>query len=188
MTTANVNPALLSLHACTRDWFQQAFDAPTGIQSLAWPVIGAGQNALLLAPTGSGKTLAAFLSAIDRLFFPRDTDTAAVDPPSNQPLPSRGVRVLYISPLKALGVDVDRNLRAPLAGLRAFAERHGIPHSVPTVAVRSGDTSQRERTAIVRNPPDVLITTPESLYLMLTSRSEAVLSAVETVIIDEIHA
>lgn len=163
-------------HACTRDWFQQAFDEPTRVQSEAWPVLARGENALLLAPTGSGKTLAAFLASIDRLFF---------SPGSKE---QRGVRVIYISPLKALGVDVDRNLRAPLAGLRAFAERHEVEHDLPTVAVRSGDTTQRERARILRDPPDVLITTPESLFLMLTSRAREILASVETVIIDEIHA
>ncbi|GAB5443516.1 MAG: ATP-dependent helicase [Fuerstiella sp.] len=178
MPVVSSSVALDSFHACTRDWFLQAFDQPTQVQSTAWPEITAGRSTLLLAPTGSGKTLAAFLAAIDRLFFSSlDTEAAAT-----------GVRVLYISPLKALGVDVDRNLRAPLAGLRAFAEREGVPHHVPTVAVRSGDTTQRERQQIVRNPPDILITTPESLYLMLTSKAEAILAGVETIIIDEIHA
>lgn len=104
------------------------------------------------------------------------------------PAPPSGIRVLYISPLKALGVDVDRNLRAPLAGLRAFAERNSIPHTVPKVAIRSGDTPQRERAQILKNPPDILITTPESLYLMLTSKADAVLATVDTIIVDEIHA
>ncbi|MCA9062221.1 MAG: DEAD/DEAH box helicase [Planctomycetaceae bacterium] len=188
--------ALDTFHPCTRDWFRQSFDAPTTIQTLAWPAIGAGHNALLLAPTGSGKTLAAFLAAIDHLFFrstPNDRSSAGekrrtTQTSSKDSAIEAGVRVLYISPLKALGVDVDRNLRAPLAGLRAFATRHGVPHIVPSVAVRSGDTSQRERSAITRQPPEILITTPESLYLMLTSQAESVLTRVETVIIDEIHA
>ena len=174
--------ALECFHASTRDWFSQAFQHPTRVQREAWPTLADGVHALLLAPTGSGKTLAAFLAAIDRLFFDEDDSTA--DHRETPP----GIRVVYVSPLKALGVDVDRNLRAPIAGLRAFAEREEIPHRVPSVAVRSGDTSQRERVRILRNPPDILITTPESLYLMLTSKAQAILSDVETVIIDEIHA
>jgi len=169
-------------HRCTRDWFQQAFERPTRVQTAAWPALASGQHALLLAPTGSGKTLAAFLSSIDRLFF------QAVDVADNVAPTKSGVRVVYISPLKALGGDVDRNLRAPLAGLRAYAERENILHQVPTVAVRSGDTTQRERARILRDPPDILITTPESLYLMLTSRAREILASVETVIVDEIHA
>ncbi len=171
-----------ALHQCTRDWFRQAFPAPTKVQADAWPTLSAGKNALLLAPTGSGKTLAAFLTSIDRLFFEVQNATS-----SDDDTPS-GIRVIYISPLKALGVDVDRNLRAPVAGLRAFAEREQVPHRVPTVAVRSGDTTQRERARILRNPPDILITTPESLYLLLTSRAREILASVETVIVDEIHA
>lgn len=169
-------------HSCTRGWFTQAFQLPTRVQQEAWPVLRDGRHALLLAPTGSGKTLAAFLTAIDRLFF----DEASSG--SGRPASGSGIRVIYISPLKALGVDVDRNLRAPIAGLRAFAERSEVPHHVPSVAVRSGDTTQRERARILRNPPDILITTPESLYLMLTSRARSILTDVETVIIDEIHA
>lgn len=169
-------------HSCTRQWFQQAFDQPTRVQNEAWPPIANRQSTLLLAPTGSGKTLAAFMAAIDRLFF---DNLATSDGASRK---SAGVRVIYISPLKALGVDVDRNLRAPIAGLRAFAERTQVPHHVPSVAVRSGDTTQRERSLIARQPPDILITTPESLYLMLTSKAESILVDAETVIIDEIHA
>lgn len=170
---------LACFHPCTRDWFLQSFEQPTQVQSEAWPKIASGKNTLLLAPTGSGKTLAAFLAAIDRLFF-QDLEDQHVDRP--------GVRVLYISPLKALAVDVDRNLRAPIAGLRAFAERRGQIHQVPCVAVRSGDTSARDRSQIVREPPEILITTPESLYLILTSRAAGILQSVETVIVDEIHA
>lgn len=171
-----VHFSLECFHPCTRDWFAQAFDAPTRIQTEAWPLISSGQSTLLLAPTGSGKTLAAFLAAIDRLFF------------EQRRAELHGVRILYISPLKALGVDVDRNLRGPLAGLRAFAERQQVTHHVPQVAVRSGDTSSKDRAQIIRQPPDVLITTPESLYLMLTSKAESVLTNVDTVIVDEIHA
>ena len=165
-----------SFHNCTREWFLQAFECPTQIQLQAWPHIASGENTLLLAPTGSGKTLAAFLASLDRLFFNSEAQQSA------------GVRVLYISPLKALAVDVDRNLRGPLAGLRAWAERSEVTHQLPTVAVRSGDTPARERAAMLRSPPEILITTPESLYLMLTSSAESILAGVETVIVDEIHA
>ena len=168
-----------AFHACTRDWFRQAFKEPTRVQSTAWPVIADGESALLLAPTGSGKTLAAFLAAIDRLFFAERHD---------RPSAAQSVSVLYVSPLKALAADVDRNLRGPIAALRAFADRHGVAHHLPTVMVRSGDTPQKERAEIARRPPDILITTPESLYLMLTSRAESVLAGVNTVIVDEIHA
>lgn len=179
--TSVAEPASLDcFHSCTREWFLQAFAQPTRIQSEAWPRIAAGKSTLLLAPTGSGKTLAAFLAAIDRLFFSPLSN--------NETVVSSSVRVLYISPLKALGVDVDRNLRAPIAGLRAYAENQEISHHVPQVAVRSGDTSTRDRAKIVRSPPDILITTPESLYLMLTSSADKVLRNVECVIVDEIHA
>ncbi len=151
--------------AAVRGWFEASFEQPTRAQELGWPPIARGEHTLLLAPTGSGKTLAAFLSALDG--FVRD--------PSE-----RGMRVLYVSPLKALNHDIERNLRAPVAGI-------GFDRA-PRIAVRSGDTSQRERAAIRRDPPDILITTPESLYLMLTSRSREALASVETVIVDEIHA
>ena len=159
------NDVLDTFSAPVRDWFQAGFEAPTRAQELGWPPITAGRHTLLLAPTGSGKTLAAFLSALDGLVR---------DPVE------RGTRVLYVSPLKALNHDIERNLRAPLAGI-TFPRR-------PTVAVRSGDTPQRERAAIRRDPPDILITTPESLYLMLTSAAREVLATVDTVIVDEIHA
>jgi ATP-dependent Lhr-like helicase len=167
-------------HPATDRWFTESFGTPTPAQQLAWPPIASGKRTLLLAPTGSGKTLAAFLVAIDRLMFRPPT-------PPTSGKPSRKVKVLYISPLKALGVDVDRNLRAPLAGIRAVAERDGIAHSVPSVGVRSGDTPQAERLRIARDAPDILITTPESLYLLLTSRAREILDQVDTVIIDEIH-
>jgi ATP-dependent Lhr-like helicase len=156
---------LTTFSAPVRDWFERTFEQPTRAQQLGWPSIAAGSHTLLLAPTGSGKTLAAFLSALDGL---------ARDPAG------RGTRVLYVSPLKALNHDIERNLRAPLAGIT-------FPR-LPTVALRSGDTSQRERAAIRRDPPDILITTPESLYLMLTSAARELLRTVETVIVDEIHA
>lgn len=189
--------ALENFHSCTREWFQQSFTEPTRIQREAWPWISQNQSALLLAPTGSGKTLAAFMAAIDRLFFREDLiaesrlraeQARATGRGRKKKTPPGSIRVVYVSPLKALGVDVDRNLRSPIAGLRAFAQRNEVAHHTPTVAVRSGDTSQKERALINKEPPDVLITTPESLYLMLTSQAESVLSGVETVIVDEIHA
>lgn len=174
MSVATEN-ALDHFHECTREWFLEAFEAPTRVQSAAWPAIANGQSTLLLAPTGSGKTLAAFLASLDRIMFGEEP-------------PAKKVRVLYISPLKALGVDVDRNLRAPIAGLRAVAQKTQTEHRVPSVGVRSGDTPPEERRLMARNPPEILITTPESLYLLLTSRASETLEQVETVIIDEIHA
>ncbi len=170
-----MSEALSTLHVATATWFREAFATPTRAQQLAWPAIVAGQSTLLLAPTGSGKTLAAFMVALDRLMF---------GPPPTEP----GPRVLYISPLKALGVDVERNLKAPLTGLTAVARRDGHTFSEPVVGVRSGDTPARERSQLIKHPPDILITTPESLYLMLTSRARETLRCVETVIIDEIHS
>jgi ATP-dependent Lhr-like helicase len=168
--------ALRSFHAPVQAWFSASFAEATAAQEKGWPPIFAGGSTLLFAPTGSGKTLAAFLVAIDRLMF------------SPEPHPSERCRVLYVSPLKALAADVERNLRAPIAGIAAVAEREGVPFRVPTVAVRSGDTPAGERARIGKHPPDILITTPESLYLLLTSSARAVLSSVETVIVDEIHS
>jgi ATP-dependent helicase Lhr and Lhr-like helicase len=159
-----------------RTWFSTTFAEPTTAQSRGWPAIAAGDHTLILAPTGSGKTLTAFLWAIDRL---------AVSP---RPPKDRRLRVLYVSPLRALAVDVDRNLRAPIEGIRLAAERLGVEVHRPEVAVRTGDTPASERERIKRTPPDVLITTPESLYLMLTSQARETLRHVETVIVDEIHA
>lgn len=169
---------LSCFHECTRTWFTESFSEPTQVQRSAWPAIARGQSTLLLAPTGSGKTLAAFLAAIDRLMFGA---SASSDD-------KHKVRVLYISPLKALAVDIDRNLKAPLAGLRAVAQRNALRHRVPRVGVRSGDTSQDERRRMAKTAPEILITTPESLYLLLTSRAAETLNEVETVIVDEIHA
>lgn len=176
-------PAALpdALTPCTREWFTQVFDAPTEVQARAWPPILAGENALLFAPTGSGKTLAAFLAVLDRLMF-------GPPPALGEGETTLPVRVLYLSPLKALGVDVDRNLRAPLAGIAAVARRQGVPLAEPVVAVRTGDTPSRERAQMQKHPPDVLITTPESLYLMLTSKARETLARVETVILDEVHS
>ncbi len=166
----------------TATWFRAAFEAPTAAQALGWEVIASGAHTLLLAPTGSGKTLAAFLWCLDRLVqrppLPRDGKGRPVRP---------GVHTLYISPLKALSYDIERNLRAPLAGLRMAALNHGRSEPEIAVGVRTGDTPARERQLLRRDPPDILITTPESLYLLLTSRACDLLATVETVIVDEIH-
>jgi ATP-dependent helicase Lhr and Lhr-like helicase len=161
----------------TRAWFTGAFHAPTPAQVGAWNAVSAGRHALVVAPTGSGKTLAAFLWALDKL--------AREAPPEDV---KQRCRVLYVSPLKALAVDVERNLRSPLAGIRQAAGRLGLPVPEVRVGVRSGDTPADERRSLARTPPDVLITTPESLFLLLTSRARETLAGVETVIIDEVHA
>ncbi|MCW4465823.1 ATP-dependent helicase [Glutamicibacter sp. MNS18] len=172
--------------APTRKWFSDVFHQPTSAQTGAWDSISAGQHTLVIAPTGSGKTLAAFLWALDSLL--NTSPPTPVLPGLEEPAASQGTRVLYISPLKALGVDVERNLRSPLAGIRATAHELGISQPAVTVGVRSGDTPAAERRLLVKNPPDILITTPESLYLMLTSQARSTLVTVDTVIIDEIHA
>ena len=146
----------------TRAWFEEAFDAPTPAQTLGWPAIASGRDTLIQAPTGSGKTLAAFLYGIDKL----------------NSEPGEGLRLIYVSPLKALNYDIERNLRGPLAGLQSELR----------IGVRTGDTPQKERAAMLRNPPDILITTPESLYLLLTSRARENLKGVRTLILDEVHA
>jgi ATP-dependent helicase Lhr and Lhr-like helicase len=161
----------------TRQWFTGAFAAPTEAQTGAWRAAAAGEHALVVAPTGSGKTLAAFLWALDRL--------ADAGPPAER---TRRCRVLYVSPLKALAVDVQRNLRAPLAGIRQAAHRLGLPEPSITVGMRTGDTPADERRSFARTPPDVLVTTPESLFLLLTSAARESLRGVETVIVDEVHA
>jgi ATP-dependent Lhr-like helicase len=161
----------------TRTWFGAAFAEPTPAQRGAWEAIGAGRHALVVAPTGSGKTLSAFLWSIDRLL--------TTPPPDDK---RHRCRVLYISPLKALGVDVERNLRAPLTGIRHTADRLGAAVPDVTVGVRSGDTPAADRRKLTTSPPDILITTPESLFLMLTSQARDSLRGVETVIIDEVHA
>ncbi len=160
----------------TKAWFESTFPAPTRAQSEGWPAIGAGEHTLVCAPTGSGKTLAAFLWAIDRI---------AVEP---VPDSKRRCRVLYVSPLRALAVDVEKNLKSPTLGIRLAAERLGVEINEPSVGLRTGDTTPRERQALLREPPDILITTPESLYLMLTSQAAETLQHVRTVIVDEIHA
>ncbi len=166
--------ALSHFSAPVRDWFRATFSAPTAAQEGAWESIRNGNNTLIIAPTGSGKTLAAFLWALDALHREHETGTAG------------GTRILYISPLKALGADVERNLRAPLAGITRLSGNETGEPSI-TVGVRSGDTPARERRQLISNPPDILITTPESLYLMLTSAARNTLAGVTTVIVDEIH-
>jgi ATP-dependent helicase Lhr and Lhr-like helicase len=162
----------MTFSEATEAWFDSAFAEPTEAQRRGWAAIGRGEHTLILAPTGSGKTLAAFLSALDRLLTQ----------------PGEGCRVLYVSPLKALGYDVERNLQAPLAGICEQAARLGMNLPQIRVATRTGDTPAEARRKLGRNPPDILITTPESLYLMLTSRAGATLAGVELVIVDEIHA
>ena len=171
----------------TREWFSSVFPRATAVQSAAWEVIDRGEHCLVVAPTGSGKTLAAFLHSIDRLGRrPPRTSPGGSRRAGGTPAP--GVSVLYVSPLKALAVDVERNLRAPLRGIGLAAARMGVAAPEITVAVRSGDTPANERRRIVTHPPDVLITTPESLFLMLSSQAAEVLKGVETVILDEVHA
>ena len=163
-------------HPAVAEWFQSVFTSATTPQRRGWPAIARGESALILAPTGSGKTLAAFLWSLNRLMF--------------EPVPEKmgRCRVLYISPLKALAVDVERNLRAPLAGISNVAAGKGLPFHAPAIAVRTGDTPSAERAKFQRAPADILITTPESLFLLLTSNAQESLRSVETVIIDEIHA
>ncbi|MGW1875497.1 ATP-dependent helicase [Streptomyces sp. NPDC001975] len=169
--------ALDGFSPATRGWFTGAFSAPTAAQAGAWQAIGAGSDVLVVAPTGSGKTLAAFLAALDQL--------ASAPPPAD---PRKRCRVLYVSPLKALAVDVERNLRSPLTGIRQESVRLGLPEPEVRVGIRSGDTPPAERRALSTRPPDILITTPESLFLMLTSATRDALTGIETVILDEVHA
>ena len=166
--------ALSHFSTPVRDWFRATFSAPTAAQEGAWESIRNGNNTLIIAPTGSGKTLAAFLWSLDALHREHEAGTAG------------GTRILYISPLKALGADVERNLRAPLAGITRLSGNNTGEPSI-SVGVRSGDTPARERRQLISNPPDILITTPESLYLMLTSAARNTLAGVTTVIVDEIH-
>jgi ATP-dependent helicase Lhr and Lhr-like helicase len=212
VTTVPADP-LARFSAVTRDWFAGTFAAPTPAQAEAWAAIADGHNTLVIAPTGSGKTLAAFLWAIDNLAqrqygqFGRGgppacggmgappaaqrrggkaSNSALAGVPEDDRLP--GTRVLYVSPLKALAVDVERNLRTPLAGMTRIAERQGLPAPEISVGVRSGDTPPARRRQLIAQPPDVLITTPESLFLMLTSAARQTLTGVQTVIVDEVHA
>src|SRR5271167_1573437 len=169
-------PALDLFHPAVRDWFTAVFPGPTRAQLLGWPAIARGDSTLILAPTGSGKTLAAFLWCINRLMF------------SESPPEEHRCRVLYLSPIKALAVDVERNLQSPLIGIRQSAQRMDATFFEPTVAIRTGDTPLVERARFMRHPSDVLITTPESLYLLLTSNARDALRSIETVVLDEIHA
>src|SRR5438309_1112479 len=172
-----MSKALERFSAATRAWFQDTFAAPTAAQEQGWGAIAESEHTLILAPTGSGKTLAAFLWCLDqRTLQPPPTD------------PKQRCRVLYVSPLKALAHDVERNLKAPLVGIGLAAQRLGLPPPAIDVAIRTGDTSAADRRDINRTPPDILITTPESLYLLLTSRAEEILRSVRWVIVDEIHS
>ncbi len=161
---------LASFTPTVRDWFARSFAGPTPAQEQAWPAIAGGEHVLVSAPTGSGKTLAAFLWGLDRL--------VAEPRPAGAEAGERRTRLVYVSPLKALSYDVEKNLRAPLKGIGGQIE----------VAIRTGDTPQKARQAMLRSPPDVLITTPESLYLILTSRAREMLGDVQWCIVDEIHA
>jgi ATP-dependent Lhr-like helicase len=175
VTTATRSDPLAPFSEPTRTWFGEAFAEPTRAQELGWEAISSGRHALIHAPTGSGKTLAAFLWCLDRLMV--------------EAAPARRtVRVLYVSPLKALTYDVERNLRTPLAGIRRTAENLGLVVPEISVASRTGDTPADARRALVRIPPDILVTTPESLYLLLTSQAREILRGVEHVIVDEVHA
>ncbi|HEX5475193.1 MAG TPA: DEAD/DEAH box helicase [Vicinamibacterales bacterium] len=168
--------ALDLFHAPVGGWFRASFAAPTPPQAQGWPAIARGESTLILAPTGSGKTLAAFLWAVNRVMF------------GEPPPAARRCRVLYVSPLKALAVDVERNLRSPIAGIAHHAAATGLAMHTPTIAVRTGDTPPAERARFLREPADILITTPESLYLLLTSNAREALRSIDTVIVDEIHA
>ncbi|WP_369215106.1 ATP-dependent helicase [Streptomyces flavofungini] len=176
-SASGADGALGGFSPATRGWFTGAFSAPTSAQAGAWQAIAEGSDVLVVAPTGSGKTLAAFLAALDQL--------ASAPPPAD---PKKRCRVLYVSPLKALAVDVERNLRSPLTGIRQESVRLGLPEPEVRVGIRSGDTPAAERRALSTRPPDILITTPESLFLMLTSATRDALTGIETIILDEVHA
>ncbi len=173
---AKADAALALFHPITAKWFRAVFETPTAPQVEGWPAIARGESTLILAPTGTGKTLTAFLWCLDKLMM-RTTQDAG-----------RGCRVVYLSPLKALAADVERNLRSPLVGIANMAKRDGVDVRMPEISVRTGDTSPKERARFKRHPGDILITTPESLYLLLTSEAGEALRSVETVIVDEIHA
>ena len=176
MHRQNAHSTMKVFHPAVREWFSGSFPSPTRAQQLGWPAIAGGNSTLILAPTGSGKTLAAFLWCLNRLMF------TPIPPKTSR------CRVLYISPLKALAVDVERNLRAPLAGIANVARAHGVNVTMPEIAIRTGDTPALERARFLRAPADILITTPESLFLLLTSNARERLATVDTVIVDEIHA
>ena len=179
LASESASPSVSALdifHPAVRDWFAAVFPAPTRPQIAGWPAIARGESTLILAPTGSGKTLAAFLWCIHRIMF------------SPVPTEAQRCRVVYISPIKALAVDVERNLRAPLVGIAQAAERLGADFHQPAISIRTGDTPPAERARFQRHPADILITTPESLYLLLTSNAREALRSIEVVVIDEIHA
>ncbi|WP_285721689.1 MULTISPECIES: ATP-dependent helicase [unclassified Pantoea] len=180
MLKSQSDTVLARFSPATRRWFSAAFTAPTPVQKAAWQAIASGEHALVIAPTGSGKTLAAFLIAIDTLFKVR----------TDQPAPTRETttRILYISPVKALAADVQRNLNLPLAGVYAERQVLNEPEIALNIGMRSGDTPTAERARLLRRPPDILITTPESLFLMLTSKARTTLQGITTVIVDEVHA
>src|SRR6187455_2858766 len=169
---------LSGFHPLVSRWFLESIGEPTSAQRRGWDAIRSGRHTLIAAPTGSGKTLAAFLTAIDELVH----DGCA------SPLPDE-IRVVYVSPLKALSADIHKNLAEPRRGIRHYADQDGFPVPGITAAVRTGDTTQAERAAMLRTPPHILVTTPESLYLLLTAeRSRQLLRTVRTVIVDEVHA
>ena len=187
-------------HPVPAEGVRAVFETVTAPQREGWPAIARGESTLILAPTGTGKTLTAFLWCLDRLMLGGMSRASGREAaPSKAQIPfgndnkknenfSSGCRVVYISPLKALAVDVERNLRSPLQGIANMAQREGVPVHLPEISVRTGDTPQKERARFLRHPGEILITTPESLYLLLTSNASETLRSVETVIIDEIHA
>jgi ATP-dependent helicase Lhr and Lhr-like helicase len=183
---------LTLFHPAVADWFRASFAGPTAAQVQAWPAIARGESTLVFAPTGSGKTLAAFLWCLHRLMFATDHRGSAATnrgPAAGERGKSRArTRVVYVSPLKALAVDVERNLRAPTAGIARAADAGGHAYTMPAIAIRTGDTPASERARLAREPADILITTPESLFLLLTSNPRETLRAVDTIIVDEIHA